>query len=97
MGVALGLTDDPPMQLPQSLATDLEEAEEQHAQALRSHLYNIDRLLQLQHSRLTCLEEGYSAQLEALKMELEAERYGSLRLRGGERQQWHPLAILSWC
>ncbi|XP_074906009.1 dynein regulatory complex subunit 2 isoform X2 [Buteo buteo] len=58
----------------ESLATDLEEAEEQHAQALRSHLYNIDRLLQLQHSRLTCLEEGYSAQLEALKMELEAER-----------------------
>uniref|UniRef100_A0A8C0BT73 Dynein regulatory complex subunit 2 n=1 Tax=Buteo japonicus TaxID=224669 RepID=A0A8C0BT73_9AVES len=58
----------------ESLATDLEEAEEQHAQALRSHLYNIDRLLQLQHSRLTCLEEGYSTQLEALKMELEAER-----------------------
>lgn len=89
MGVALGPTDDPPMQFPQSLATDLEEAEEQHAQALRSHLYNIDRLL--------CLEEGYNAQLEALKMELEAERYGSLRVRGGERQQWHPLAILSWC
>ncbi|XP_052665369.1 dynein regulatory complex subunit 2 [Harpia harpyja] len=61
----------------ESLATDLEEAEEQHAQALRSHLYNIDRLLQLQHCRLTCLEEGYGAQLEALKMELEAERYGS--------------------
>ncbi|NWZ58897.1 DRC2 protein, partial [Haliaeetus albicilla] len=59
----------------ESLATDLEEAEEQHAQALRSHLYNIDRLLQLQHCRLTCLEEGYGAQLEALKMELEAERY----------------------
>ncbi|XP_010571748.1 PREDICTED: coiled-coil domain-containing protein 65-like [Haliaeetus leucocephalus] len=58
----------------ESLATDLEEAEEQHAQALRSHLYNIDRLLQLQHCRLTCLEEGYGAQLEALKMELEAER-----------------------
>ncbi|XP_054663203.1 dynein regulatory complex subunit 2 isoform X2 [Grus americana] len=57
-----------------SLATDLEEAEEQHAQALRSHLHNIDRLLQLQRCRLTCLEEGYGAQLEALKMEFEAER-----------------------
>ncbi|KAM6233437.1 dynein regulatory complex subunit 2, partial [Porphyrio hochstetteri] len=58
----------------QSLAMDLEEAEEQHAQALRSHLHNIDRLLQLQHSRLSCLEEGYSTQLDALKMEFEAER-----------------------
>ncbi|NXF56233.1 DRC2 protein, partial [Oceanites oceanicus] len=71
----------------ESLATDLEEAEEQHAQALRSHLHNIDRLLQLQRSRLTCLEEGFGAQLEALKKEFEAERYG-------EGQQWHPLAVL---
>ncbi|NXE85800.1 DRC2 protein, partial [Cochlearius cochlearius] len=68
-----------------SLATDLEEAEEQHAQALRSHLHNVDRLLQLQRSRLTCLEEGYGAQLEALKTEFEAERYGA-----GEGQHWHP-------
>ncbi|KAM6330588.1 dynein regulatory complex subunit 2 isoform 2-T2 [Alca torda] len=58
----------------ESLATDLEEAEEQHAQALRSHLHNVDRLLQLQRCRLTCLEEGYDAQLEALKTEFEAER-----------------------
>ncbi|XP_075593659.1 dynein regulatory complex subunit 2 [Balearica regulorum gibbericeps] len=64
----------PPPQPPQSLTTDLEEAEEQHAQALRSHLHNIDRLLQLQRCRLTCLEEGYGAQLEALKTEFEAER-----------------------
>ncbi|KAK4807243.1 hypothetical protein QYF61_006304 [Mycteria americana] len=59
---------------PPSLATDLEEAEEQHAQALRSHLHNVDRLLQLQRERLTCLEEGYSTQLEALKTEFETER-----------------------
>lgn len=90
-GAALGPTRDPP-QPPQSLATDLEEAEEQHAQALRSHLHNVDRLLQLQRSRLTCLEEGYSTQLEALKTEFEAERY-----RGGEGQQWHPPAGLAWC
>ncbi|KAF1425297.1 Dynein regulatory complex subunit 2, partial [Spheniscus humboldti] len=83
------VTTSPPPQPRQSLATDLEEAEEQHAQALRSHLHNIDRLLQLQRCRLTCLEEGYGAQLEALKTEFEAERYG-----GGEGQQWHPLAVL---
>ncbi|NWX42850.1 DRC2 protein, partial [Steatornis caripensis] len=62
-----------------SLATDLEEAEEQHTRALQSHLHNIDRLLQLQRCRLTCLEEGYSAQLHALKTEFEAERYGEGR------------------
>ncbi|CAM9944741.1 unnamed protein product, partial [Bubo scandiacus] len=48
----------------ESLVTDLEEAEEQHARALRSHLHNIDRLLQLQRCRLRCLEEGYGAQLQ---------------------------------
>ncbi|XP_074931640.1 dynein regulatory complex subunit 2 [Phalacrocorax aristotelis] len=58
----------------ESLVTDLEEAEEQHARALRSHLHNVDRLLQLQRCRLVCLEEGYSAQLEALEMEFETER-----------------------
>ncbi|NXY80162.1 DRC2 protein, partial [Glareola pratincola] len=73
-GVAPGLTHDPPPS-PQSLVTDLEEVEEQHGRALRSHLHNVDRLLQLQRCRLTCLEEGYDAQLEALKTEFEAERY----------------------
>ncbi|XP_032849367.2 dynein regulatory complex subunit 2 [Tyto alba] len=58
----------------ESLVTDLEEAEEQHARALRSHLHNVDRLLQLQRCRLTCLEEGYNAQLQALQTEFEAER-----------------------
>ncbi|NXP74719.1 DRC2 protein, partial [Ramphastos sulfuratus] len=58
----------------ESLGTDLEEAEEQHSQALRSHLHNVDRLLQLQRCRLRCLQEGYEAQLEALKEEFEAER-----------------------
>ncbi|XP_055553165.1 dynein regulatory complex subunit 2 [Falco cherrug] len=58
----------------ESLAKDLEEAEEQHAHALRGHLHNIDCLLELQRCRLMCLEEGYNAQLEALKMEFEAER-----------------------
>ncbi|XP_010128848.1 PREDICTED: coiled-coil domain-containing protein 65, partial [Chlamydotis macqueenii] len=41
---------------------------------LRSHLHNVDRLLQLQRCRLTCLEEAFDAQLQALKLEFEAER-----------------------
>ncbi|NXX14724.1 DRC2 protein, partial [Podargus strigoides] len=59
----------------ETLVRDLEEAEEQHARALRSHVDSMDRLLQLHRSRLACLEEGYSTQLEALVAEFEAERY----------------------
>ncbi|XP_035977028.1 dynein regulatory complex subunit 2 isoform X2 [Halichoerus grypus] len=57
-----------------SLAKDLSEAEEQHAHALRSHLHNIDQLLALQRCRLSRLEEGYNAELEALTKEFETER-----------------------
>ncbi|NXL40516.1 DRC2 protein, partial [Glaucidium brasilianum] len=74
-GAAPGPARDPPHP-PQSLVTDLERAEEQHSRALRSHLHNIDWLLQLQRRRLRCLEEGYSAQLQALRVEFEGERYG---------------------
>ncbi|XP_074421057.1 dynein regulatory complex subunit 2 isoform X1 [Larus michahellis] len=77
----------------ESLATDLEEAEEQHAQALRSHLHNVDRLLQLQRCRLTCLEEGYDAQLEALKTEFEAERKTILEQHEQERCYLRDVAL----
>ncbi|NXT29137.1 DRC2 protein, partial [Syrrhaptes paradoxus] len=77
-GAAPEPTRDPP-QSPQSLVRDLEEAEEQHGRALGSHLQNLDRLLELQRCRLACLEESFDAQLEALKMEFEAERYGEGR------------------
>ncbi|NWS49795.1 DRC2 protein, partial [Probosciger aterrimus] len=60
----------------ESLAAELEEAEEQHGRALRSHLLNVDRLLQLQRCRLACLEDGYSAQLQALQAAFEEERCG---------------------
>ncbi|KAM5287707.1 dynein regulatory complex subunit 2 [Ctenodactylus gundi] len=57
-----------------SLAKDLSEAEEQHAHALRSHLYNIDQLLALQRRRLNLLEENYNVELEVLTKEFETER-----------------------
>lgn len=57
------------------LAKDLSEAEAQHAHALRSHLHNIDQLLQVQRCRLRYLEEDYNTELEALKKEFETERY----------------------
>merc|ERR1719230_2153918 len=40
----------------QMLDRDLDEAEEQHQVAVRSHLLNTDRLLEIQQSRLLALE-----------------------------------------
>lgn len=62
----------------QSLAKDLSEAEEQYAQALRSHLHSVDQLLALQRCRLNLLEESYNMELETLTKEFETERYGGL-------------------
>ncbi|KAF6339010.1 coiled-coil domain containing 65 [Rhinolophus ferrumequinum] len=57
-----------------SLAKDLSEAEEQYAQALRSHLHSVDQLLALQRCRLNLLEESYNMELETLTKEFETER-----------------------
>ncbi|NXU45303.1 DRC2 protein, partial [Drymodes brunneopygia] len=77
-----GDTNDP-QKTPQSLVRELEEAEEQQNRALRSHLHLTDQLLHLQRCRLGYLEEGFSAQVGALKAEFEAERCG---ISGGEGQ-----------
>lgn len=73
-------THDPP-KTPQALVRELEEAEEQQNRALRSHLHLMDQLLHLQRCRLGYLEEGFSAQVGALKAEFETERCG---ISGGE-------------
>ncbi|NXU80871.1 DRC2 protein, partial [Oreotrochilus melanogaster] len=61
-----------PLHPAQSLVTELEE---QHSRALRSHQQNVQRLLRFQRRRLSCLEENYNAQLRALSLEFEDERY----------------------
>jgi hypothetical protein len=43
----------------QMLDRDLEEAEEQYQMALRSHMQNIDTLIDLQDSRLLALENEF--------------------------------------
>ncbi|NXR59821.1 DRC2 protein, partial [Rhadina sibilatrix] len=58
----------------EALVRELEEAEEQQNRALRSHLHLMDQLLHLQRCRLGYLEEGFSAQVGALKADFEAER-----------------------
>lgn len=65
-----------PPKTPQALLTELKEAEEQQNRALRSHLHLTDQLLHLQRCRLGYLEQGFSAQVGALKAEFEAERCG---------------------
>merc|ERR1719252_559486 len=51
----------------QMLDRDLDEAEEQHQVAVRSHLLNVDRLLEIQQSRLLALEDDFSRDVATLE------------------------------
>jgi hypothetical protein len=55
------------------LDRDLEEAEEQYQMSLRSHLQNIDRLINIQDSRLLELEKEFERELNLLEVEFRAE------------------------
>ena len=57
-----------------SLAKDLMEAEEQYSMALRSHLRNVDNLIDLQRQRLITLQDNYNDELEVLRGEFDTER-----------------------
>ncbi|XP_056418228.1 dynein regulatory complex subunit 2 [Hyla sarda] len=57
-----------------SLIKDVDEAEEQYTHALRSHLQNIDQLLELQRERLDLLQEEYQQELDAVQKEFDTER-----------------------
>ncbi|XP_077967631.1 dynein regulatory complex subunit 2-like isoform X2 [Styela clava] len=56
-----------------ALATDIGEAEEQYAVALRSHIQNIDDIVDLQRSRLDRLKCEYNDELNTIKKEFEDE------------------------
>jgi hypothetical protein len=58
----------------QMLDRDLDEAEEQHQVAVRSHLLNVDRLLEIQTSRLSALEFDNQRDVAALQEEFRLER-----------------------
>lgn len=57
-----------------SLTKDLAEAEEQYSMAFRSHLCNIDRLIDLQKERLATLEQEFADELEIIREEFDTER-----------------------
>jgi len=56
------------------LDKDLEDAEEQYQTALRSHLQNIDELIDVQDSRLLALENEFNAELATISSEFNVER-----------------------
>merc|ERR1719230_1390455 len=58
----------------QMLDRDLDEAEEQHQVAVRSHLLSVDRLLEIQQNRLLALEEEFRRDVATLTEEFRLER-----------------------
>merc|ERR1711959_639277 len=57
----------------QMLDRDLEEADEQHQMALRSHLQNVDALVKLQTSRLYAMEQQSEKDLKMIEDEYKQE------------------------
>jgi len=57
----------------QMLDRDLEEADEQHQMALRSHLQNVDALVKLQTSRLLAMEQQAEKDLAMIEQEFKHE------------------------
>lgn len=57
-----------------SLAKDLMEAEEQYSMALRSHLQNVDHLVDLQNQRCEQLYKEFMAEQDVLITEFDSER-----------------------
>eukprot|EP00811_Abedinium_folium_P029991 NODE_4767_length_1850_cov_8.384214.p1 GENE.NODE_4767_length_1850_cov_8.384214~~NODE_4767_length_1850_cov_8.384214.p1 ORF type:complete len:513 (-),score=180.85 NODE_4767_length_1850_cov_8.384214:312-1775(-) len=58
----------------QMLDRDLDEAEEQHQVAVKSHLLSVDRLLEIQQNRLCALEDGFQHDVALLVEEFRIER-----------------------
>lgn len=58
----------------QLLVSDLIEAEQQSALAHRAHLQRVDRLLEVQRSRLGELETHWNTSVEEVSTEYSSER-----------------------
>jgi peptidoglycan hydrolase CwlO-like protein len=73
------------------LDRDLEESEEQYQMSLRSHLLNVDGLIDLQDSRLLALENEFEFDLRTLEDEYSAEREQLLKQHTKERTELHDI------
>lgn len=57
-----------------TVSRDLEEAEEQFQTAMRSHMMNIDVLINLHDSRMQALEKNFHSELEILQSSFNEEK-----------------------
>eukprot|EP01012_Entosiphon_sulcatum_P029633 TRINITY_DN361_c1_g1_i1.p2 TRINITY_DN361_c1_g1~~TRINITY_DN361_c1_g1_i1.p2 ORF type:complete len:548 (+),score=245.83 TRINITY_DN361_c1_g1_i1:182-1825(+) len=73
------------------LSADLDEAEEQYRLALRTHLLNVDALIELQNQRTAALEEEFERDLRELQHEFEAER---VQIQQKHRQEIDDLHLI---
>jgi len=58
----------------QMLDRDLDEAEEQYQMALRSHLQNVDALIDLYNSKVRQLESEFEAEIRVMQSDFQTER-----------------------
>ncbi|XP_065055423.1 dynein regulatory complex subunit 2-like [Rhopilema esculentum] len=70
-----------------SLVKDSDEAEEQYQIALRSHIQNIDQLIDFQEKRLVTLETEFENELEHIKNEFDTEREKILKQHKAETDE----------
>lgn len=59
----------------EALAKDISEAEDQLTTAVKSHLLNIDTLIDLQNSRLAALQRQFESDVSSLDVEFTTERW----------------------
>jgi len=75
----------------QMLDRDLEEAEDQFQMALRAHLRNMDKLIDLQDSRLLALEQEFESELRQLESDFNIEREMIIKQHRSEVQELHDI------
>eukprot|EP00163_Fabomonas_tropica_P007149 TRINITY_DN1680_c0_g1_i2.p1 TRINITY_DN1680_c0_g1~~TRINITY_DN1680_c0_g1_i2.p1 ORF type:complete len:511 (-),score=160.32 TRINITY_DN1680_c0_g1_i2:175-1707(-) len=71
----------------QMLDRDLDEADEQYEMALRSHLQNVDTLIELQKSRLRVMKELADDEISQIQQEFSAEKEVIAQRHAQERQE----------
>uniref|UniRef100_T2MAI1 Dynein regulatory complex subunit 2 n=1 Tax=Hydra vulgaris TaxID=6087 RepID=T2MAI1_HYDVU len=70
-----------------SLLKDIEEAEDQHQTAIKSHLYNLQKLLEFQSVRLLQADEDFAKEFDALNDEFKKERTNLIEQHAKEMEE----------
>ena len=78
----------------QMLDRDLDEAEEQNQMALRSHLQNVDTLIELQANRLRALESEFQAEVDTIQDEFNTERTQIMEKHEKDKQELLDIMVM---